>query len=243
VDRSRSVVTVLSLAAALASSTLALGQPAEAGGSFASDTNALRASHGLAAYRVCDDLDALAADWAAHMAATETLEHNPDLTGEVAGWQSLGENVGTGPNEATVQAAFVHSAEHYANLTSGSFTEAGFGTAVSADGHLWVDEIFRTPQGSACAGSSGGLASTGGSFASPDTSSYSSSYSSGGDGAASRSLKRGSVVPSSPTVPVNPSIARTAEARTRLMRISITPAPPRDVVAAALAFAKAMTVS
>jgi len=141
-------------AAAALGSAVALAAPASAGPgetAFAIATNTLRASYGRAPYAVCPDLTAVADQWAAHMAADQTLEHNPDLTGEVANWDGLGENVGFGPSEAALMAAYIASPAHLANLVSPSYTEVGFGTAIDSHGTMWSDEVFRTPSGAGCA--------------------------------------------------------------------------------------------
>jgi hypothetical protein len=128
----------------------AIAGPGES--AFAQDTNALRASSGLSAYRVCADLNAVARNWAAHLAAQDSLEHNPGLAGQVSGWSAIGENIGAGPSEPGVQQALVASPGHRANLLSTSYTEIGIGTAVSPSGVLYVDEVFRRPSGAGCAG-------------------------------------------------------------------------------------------
>jgi hypothetical protein len=139
----------LSLTTALvaAGATAALASDA---GTLAGQTTGLRAAHGLAAYRECPSLDAVAASWAQHEADASTLEHNPALATQVTGWSALGENVGEGPSAPVVQSALVASPPHLANLLSAAFTEVGYGTARSSDGVLWVDEVFRRPAGAAC---------------------------------------------------------------------------------------------
>jgi hypothetical protein len=130
--------------------TSSLAGPGE--GALSTDTNALRAKHGLHSYRVCPDLTAIARSWAAHMAQSGGLAHNGGLATQMTNWQSLGENVGAGPTEPVVQQALVDSAPHLANLLSTSFTEVGYGSAVGAGGALYVDEVFRLPMSGACAG-------------------------------------------------------------------------------------------
>ena len=114
---------------------------------FVSDTNAARADNGLRAYAVSSDLTSVASRWAARMAADRTLEHNPSMGSQVCCWTVLGENVGVGGSAAQIQRAFMASAEHRANILSGSFTEIGVGTARGSDGQLYVDELFRRPSG------------------------------------------------------------------------------------------------
>lgn len=146
------VYALAAAATVTAATALSLAVPAQAasGGYFAGATNALRGSRGLPAYRTCDDLNAVASRWAASMAARHTLGHNPSLAGQVAGWSTLGENVGTASSASGVERALEASPGHLANLDSRSYTEAGFGTATSRDGQLWVDEVFRRPAGGGC---------------------------------------------------------------------------------------------
>lgn len=115
---------------------------------FVSDTNSARAHNGLPAYAVAGDLTSVARRWAAHMASTHTLAHNPDYGSQVCCWRSVGENVGEGPSEPQIQQAFMASAPHRDNILSGVFTQVGIGTARDSDGRLYVDELFRRPDGS-----------------------------------------------------------------------------------------------
>jgi len=84
------------------------------------------------------------------MAATSTLAHNAAAPSQVANWRAFGENVGKGTSVSIIQSSFIASPVHLANLLSGQFTEVGYGTAVAADGALYVDEVFRTPAGAGC---------------------------------------------------------------------------------------------
>jgi hypothetical protein len=151
--RSRRSATLV----ACTSGLIAFGAAASIAGpgesSFASDTNALRASNGLPAYRVCSDLTSIARSWATQMASAGGLSHNGALSSQMPNWKGLGENVGEGPSEPTVQQALANSPAHRANMLSSAFTEAGYGTAVSADGTIYVDEVFRTPMSGSCGGS------------------------------------------------------------------------------------------
>jgi len=128
---------------------LAAGADSSSEGAFVSDTNSARSDHGLRAYAVSGDLTSVARRWAAHMAATRTLAHNPNYGSEVCCWTQIGENVGEGQSVSQIQRAFMNSPEHRANILSTSFTQVGIGTARSSDGRLWVDEIFRRPTSAA----------------------------------------------------------------------------------------------
>jgi hypothetical protein len=78
------------------------------------------------------------------MAAQQRLYHNPGLAAQVTSWKYVGENVGYGPDVNTLFSAFMHSAEHRANILDHDFTQIGVGT-VTVNGTLWVSMVFRQP--------------------------------------------------------------------------------------------------
>ena len=76
------------------------------------------------------------------MAGGVGLAHNPNLAGQISDWRSLGENVGTGSDVATIEAAFEASAHHYENMVDPNFRYVGVGV-VEAGGTIWVTEDFK----------------------------------------------------------------------------------------------------
>jgi peptidoglycan hydrolase-like protein with peptidoglycan-binding domain len=104
--------------------------------------NAERTAHGLPALAADGDLTAVAQQWAAHMAATGVLAHNPQLATQVTGWHAVGENVGDGPTVADLDAAFWASPEHRANILDPTYDDIGVGSA-RGDGVLWISVVFR----------------------------------------------------------------------------------------------------
>jgi len=148
----RALLTRLAVASAVGVTSLggalALAAPADAVTSDASAyfarINAERVNHGLPALTMRSDLNAVAQGWANHMAAANTLSHNPNLTSQVANWQTVGENVGEGPDVATLDTAFWNSPEHKANILDSSYKDVGIGTTF-ADGILWITVDFRRP--------------------------------------------------------------------------------------------------
>jgi len=92
------------------------------------------------------DLTSVAETWASHMAATDTLRHNPALMRFVHNWQAVGENVGDGPTIGDLDAAFMASPSHRANVLDPSYNDVGVGTAVR-DGVIWISVVFRDPYG------------------------------------------------------------------------------------------------
>jgi uncharacterized protein YkwD len=108
-----------------------------------------RASNGLPALRWSPQLANLAGDWSAHMAQTGSLVHR-DLT-EVLTWPgysayyTLGENILTGPGDLTpvrMEAAWMGSTPHRANILSSSFNIVGIGIVWGSDGRVWATVDF-----------------------------------------------------------------------------------------------------
>lgn len=144
---SLSAVVALLLAALLSAGMVATAPPAGASaGSFTSLLNSERTSRGLAPLDSNSDLAAVASTWAASMASSGKLAHNPKLTSQVSGWRFVGENVGYGPDAATIHRALMDSPGHRANILDKQYTQVGIGVA-QADGRVWVAQVFRTPSG------------------------------------------------------------------------------------------------
>lgn len=165
----RLATVVLALLAALlvvvATPGKALAGPNE--GDFFGAVNAARADAGVPALSWSSELAAVARRQAERMAAAGELSHNPNLGGEVSGWQVVSENVGYGPSWSDIQAAFMSSPDHKANLLDSEVTQLGVGTVVDDNGRMWVSQVFRLPYGaSAPSGSGSGAGSANSSGAS-----------------------------------------------------------------------------
>ncbi|HEY5049653.1 MAG TPA: CAP domain-containing protein, partial [Acidothermaceae bacterium] len=106
-------LTVTALVGSAAFASSAFASPA---GDLATATNTARVSAGLAPLTINAQLNAVAQAWANKLAAAGTLSHNPAVRTQVADWTVLGENVGMAGDVPTVQAAFMHSPEHKANI-------------------------------------------------------------------------------------------------------------------------------
>jgi uncharacterized protein YkwD len=152
VRRARTWVAMLSLVATALIGSAALASPAFA--SPASDlgaaTNAARVSNGLPALALNAQLNAVAQAWANKLAAAGVLSHNPALRSQVSDWTVLGENVGMAGDIPTVQAAFMASPPHRANILDPRYTQMGVGSATSIYPScgcqvLWVVVDFRRP--------------------------------------------------------------------------------------------------
>jgi uncharacterized protein YkwD len=139
---------VLAVAVAAAASMMVASRArADSSSSLVSLTNGARAANGLPALSVAADLSAVARQQASRMAASGTLAHTPNLPQAVCCWSSIGENVGEAGSVSALQAAFMASPQHRANILSGTYTQIGVGVAVDAKGTMWASEIFRRPSG------------------------------------------------------------------------------------------------
>jgi uncharacterized protein YkwD len=149
------VGTAVAAAVAIAPALVLVAGPASASSSPAASlvaaTNQARAAAGIAPLQVSGDLTAVATRQAHNMAASDALYHTPGLSSAVCCWVVLGENVGEGPSAARLQAAFMASADHRANILRTSFTQVGIGYAIDQHGTLWVSEVFRRPSGTVTA--------------------------------------------------------------------------------------------
>ena len=117
---------------------------ASSSSSFVSLVNSARASHGLQGYAVSSQLTSVALGQAERMASQQRLYHNPSLASQVTSWKYVGENVGYGPDVATLFQAFMNSSPHRANILDHDFTQIGVG-AVTKNSTLWVSMVFREP--------------------------------------------------------------------------------------------------
>jgi hypothetical protein len=221
----RATAWLLALAV-LAATAVGTVPAAASTGSVLAGVNAARAASGLPALQVRGDLSAVAAGWSRQMAASWDLAHNPGLGGQVSGWDLLGENVGYGPDPATVQRAFMNSASHRQNVLEPRFTEIGVAVVTAGD-RVWVTQVFRQPRGG-----SGGAASTGGSSSAAGASNPTSGPA-GGTPAAT--------APPSPEEQLAERVAaaRRAARQARQARVS-RPGAHRDPLELALGFASAM---
>lgn len=148
----RKLLAAVTLVAAAFVGSTALAVPAFASpsGDLASATNAARASAGLPPLALNAQLNAVAQAWANHLAAAGVLSHNPALRTQVTGWRVLGENVGMAGDVPTVQALFMASPAHRANILDARYTQMGVGSATSIVASckcpvLWVVVDFRLP--------------------------------------------------------------------------------------------------
>ncbi len=111
--------------------------------------NSLRAGRGLAPLAVDPTLTSVAQQWSAHMAATGTLAHNPNLYTIVpSGWGKLGENVGVGGSALGLFNAFTADPAHLANMLDPAYNRTGI-SVLARNGSLWVTQDFEQVAGTA----------------------------------------------------------------------------------------------
>jgi uncharacterized protein YkwD len=110
-----------------------------------------RANAGLRGLVGDPRLDSLARSWSAQMAADDELHHQ-DLTAlwNTSDWAtySLGENIYAVPGDWTpeqVEAGWMASPPHRANILSATFTLVGIGHVLGSDGRIWVTADFAAP--------------------------------------------------------------------------------------------------
>lgn len=111
---------------------------------FVNAINAQRVKHGRPKLQVSATMTAAAQRWAAQMARSNTLYHNPRLASSVSNWKYLGENVGVGYSDSSLEGAFYASAPHRANMLDRDFTQIGVAVVV-VNGKMWVAEEYRRP--------------------------------------------------------------------------------------------------
>ena len=103
--------------------------------------NAERAAGGLGAVSTHSDLADDALTWSRHMMSQGSLAHNPSLAAVTSNWEKLGENVGVGPNVASIHAAFMASASHRGNVL-GDYDKVGIAVVQESSTKMWVTVVF-----------------------------------------------------------------------------------------------------
>src|SRR5947199_5998467 len=109
---------------------------------FFADLNAVRARNAVPPLATDGQLINVARGWSAQMAGAGGISHNPALGSQVSNWRTLGENVGTGSDVATIEAALEASPHHFENMVDPAFNYVGIGV-VEAGGAIWVTEDFK----------------------------------------------------------------------------------------------------
>jgi hypothetical protein len=107
------------------------------------DMNRARGRNGLAALTIAPGATDTARRWSWHLARTQTLVHDPDLTTRLAhagsqAWKEIEENIGYGPisSPKMLFQAYMNSPEHRANILSAQVDYVGIGVVQRA-GLAW----------------------------------------------------------------------------------------------------------
>jgi len=200
---------------------------ASGAGTLVADINAARASAGLGRLVYDGSLSGVAQAWANHMAATDTLAHNPSTPSQIrAGWSAWGENVGftTTGSASTLHRAFMASPGHRANILKRSFTSLGVGWATK-NGHTYVAEVFAAYPGAGSSGSGSSSSKASASKSSKASTSKSRASTSAGGSGASTSGTQGTSSNRAAS-----SGAATSSARTTTPTTTPTPVHPDGLV-------------
>jgi cysteine-rich secretory family protein len=135
------VLVLAALVGTLLVSTSARASVSSDESSFVSRINSARASYGLGAVSVRSDLVSVARSWSQHMADVGEISHDPNMPNEISGWTELGDNVGRGPDVASVHQAFMNSSEHRSIILHSAYNQVGVGVVWKGD-TLYVTEVF-----------------------------------------------------------------------------------------------------
>jgi uncharacterized protein YkwD len=141
----RTKVVVSAVLATVAGTFIAVAPSASAessGSAFSSRlvtlVNEARSQHGLRPLTVASGTTVVASGWSSHMAATNTLAHNPNLQSQLEShgspnWTTYGENVGEGPSSSADKlfTAYMNSPEHRANILASGYRYIGIATVFS----------------------------------------------------------------------------------------------------------------
>jgi hypothetical protein len=116
---------------------------------FYNAINRERARVGRPRLELKSDLSSIARRHSRRMAADGTIYHNNNLGNEIPGnWYAAGENVGMGPDCATIHDAFMASPGHRANIIDRDYNQTGVGVAYDEDRTLYITEVFAGRRGS-----------------------------------------------------------------------------------------------
>lgn len=103
--------------------------------------NGDRARNGLWSLQTQNDAQSKAQAWADKLARENSLYHSSLTAGIRTRWCSLGENVGYGSSIGSVEAAYMNSPPHRANILSSRYNGVGIGVARNGN-RIWVVQEF-----------------------------------------------------------------------------------------------------
>jgi uncharacterized protein YkwD len=143
-------VVGLGLAACAAPPTASSGGPSDPQlSAMFSALNQDRAASGLPALSWSPQLAGLAGNWAVQMGNVNSLYHQ-NLgailnSSDYSAYRTLGENILVGPggmSAASMEAAWMASPGHRANIQNGNFNVVGIGLHIGPDGRTWAVQDF-----------------------------------------------------------------------------------------------------
>src|SRR5687768_3720271 len=114
-----------------------------------------RASAGLVSLTLDNEVNGIAADWSAKMAAEEKLSHNRDYLSEASMRRldatMVGENVAFADSIEEIHSLFMNSPPHRANILQADFRQIGIAAVRTASGSIYLTEDFLTRRDGAAA--------------------------------------------------------------------------------------------
>ncbi len=106
------------------------------------DVNAARKANGKKALTLNSAMSTVAVNWSGKQAAANRMSHNPKYSSQIpSGWTRAGENVAFGYSPQKVNAAWMKSSGHRANIL-GSYNRIGIGVACSSKGLPFYTQVF-----------------------------------------------------------------------------------------------------
>jgi hypothetical protein len=111
-----------------------------------SQVNGTRASKGVQHLAHHAGLQSMARAQAVRMMERGDIYHNPNLSSDITAlgvnWRMVGENVGMGPDEDTIEGALLKSPHHYENIVRTNFNDFGVGVVKGSDGTVYLVQVF-----------------------------------------------------------------------------------------------------
>lgn len=130
------LVALVAVLALVLSSCLSVGQD-----HALSTLNSSRRQAGRSSLHLQGDAHAKAQVWAEKLARENRLYHSKLSSGIGVRWCSLGENVGYGAHTSAIQASFMRSSGHRANVLSTKWYGVGIGVAKNGS-RVFVVQVF-----------------------------------------------------------------------------------------------------
>lgn len=137
--RSRTLLGLVVVALALLLTACLTGEQQQ----VVDPVNRERATQGLKALAVNDQLVTKAQGWAEQMARNGKISHSTLTTGAPGCWQALGENVAQAGSIAGLHAAWMGSSPHRAQILSTTYTHIGVGVVHQGSSYYGVQVFMK----------------------------------------------------------------------------------------------------